>query len=74
MYIDCILHVLRDGTPHTLKDIMAELGVPTLNEKKVGFCLSFLDEYGFVELLADSSWRLKLPVIRFLEKLQELDA
>lgn len=75
MFFDSILAVLSDGQPHSFTEIMDELKSGSIHsEKQVGFCLSFLNEYGFVELLSDGRWQLRKSVVCFLQQLTEMDA
>jgi repressor of nif and glnA expression len=75
LIFDCVLHVLRDGEPHTFDSIMADLKSREVvcNEKQVRYALKFLAEYNFVVPLRDDKWRLTQMLVHFLQRIKELE-
>lgn len=74
--IDEVLDVLRDGKWHTIEDIQTKCR--HLNQNQIQFIIAFLREYGFVDSKRQR-WstklrvaRLTLPMLNFLQRLEDL--
>lgn len=68
---DEILQLLRDGKWHDLRDIVKKCSKP---ESKVEITISFLSEYGFIEVNKRGRKARLLPLtLQFFDEFQRLE-
>jgi len=68
---DEVLQLLRDGKWHDLRDIIKKCSKP---ESKVEITISFLSEYGFIEVNKKRrKARLRPLMLEFFDEIQRLE-
>ena len=68
---DEIMQLLRDGNWHNLRDIVEKCSIP---ESKVEITISFLSEYGFIEVNKKGrKARLRPLMLEFFDEILRLE-
>jgi DNA-binding IclR family transcriptional regulator len=68
--VDEVLWLLKDGAWHSIAEVMKEVSIPQIKLEKV---VSFLQEYGFIQLTNDGRVRIQPSIREFLEEIQRIE-